>query len=104
MLHKDLIERERAGKPINVGLVGAGQMGEGLIAQMEMMNGMQAAAVADVVPGRANETLKSAGVPAESIVETTGSRHCQPGTSRWHACFIHRCQHHRQGCRSRRCS
>jgi predicted homoserine dehydrogenase-like protein len=70
MLYNDLKELERQGKPIKVGLVGAGQMGEGLIAQMELMNGMGAYAVADVVPGRAFETLKSANVPEDQIVET----------------------------------
>jgi hypothetical protein len=48
-----LKEYQQAGNLIKVGLVGAGQMGEGLICQMEMMYGMRAFAVADVVPGRA---------------------------------------------------
>jgi predicted homoserine dehydrogenase-like protein len=71
MLFRDLEDRERSGNPVRVGLVGAGQMGEGLVAQMEKMNGMNAYAVADVVPNRAYQVLKSAGNPEELIVETT---------------------------------
>ncbi|HQZ20793.1 MAG TPA: SAF domain-containing protein [Thermoflexales bacterium] len=55
--------RERAAKqgPLRVGLVGAGQMGTGLISQIERMEGAQVVAVADVVPGR----------PAASFVEAS---------------------------------
>ena len=42
MLYNTLQERDQARQPIRVGLVGAGQMGEGLVCQMEMMRGMKA--------------------------------------------------------------
>lgn len=70
MLLPELKERQRQGDPIKVGIVGAGQMGEGLVAQMEGMVGMRAFVVCDVVPGRAAEVLVSAGVKPELIVET----------------------------------
>ena len=70
MLLPELKELDAAGLNIDVGLVGAGQMGEGLVAQMELMYGMRAAAVADVRPGRAQEVLLGAGVDASDIVET----------------------------------
>lgn len=70
MLLPELKARHARGEVIKVGLVGAGQMGEGLVAQMESMYGMRAHAVADVLPGRAAEVLRSAGVDQASIVET----------------------------------
>lgn len=73
MLHDALLERDRGGQPIRVGLVGAGQMGEGLVCQMEMMRGMKAFAVADIAPGRAAAAYREAGVSEDSIVETNDS-------------------------------
>lgn len=70
MLHKLLEERAAAGQPIRVGLVGAGQMGEGLVCQMEMMHGIKAFAIADVVPGRAAAVFREAKAPGEQVVET----------------------------------
>lgn len=69
-LYKALLEHERSGKMIRVGLVGAGQMGEGLLCQMELMHGMRGIAVADVRPGRAKEAFLSANVNPADIVET----------------------------------
>jgi predicted homoserine dehydrogenase-like protein len=70
MLLPELKSWHARGEVIKVGLVGAGQMGEGLVAQMETMFGMRAFAVADVVPGRAVEVLRLAGVEPAQIVET----------------------------------
>jgi predicted homoserine dehydrogenase-like protein len=53
------------GRPIRVGLVGAGQMGLGFIAQVGRIPGMQVAAVADVLPGRAADALRKAGASPE---------------------------------------
>ncbi|HEC23559.1 MAG TPA: flagellar biosynthesis protein FlgA [Chloroflexi bacterium] len=70
MLYPELEEREKAGQPIRVGVVGTGQMGEGLVCQMELMKGMKAFAVADIVPGRAVAALREAKLPDDLIVET----------------------------------
>jgi predicted homoserine dehydrogenase-like protein len=70
MLLPMLKARHARGEIINVGLVGAGQMGEGLVAQMETMFGMRGTVVADAVPGRSLQVLKSAGVAESDIVET----------------------------------
>ena len=44
-----LIERETAlGRPVRVGIVGAGQMGSGLVAQVHRARGMEVVAVADI--------------------------------------------------------
>ncbi|MBT0566043.1 NAD(P)H-dependent oxidoreductase [Williamsia sp. CHRR-6] len=64
-----LLERQAAlGHPVRVGLVGAGQMGLGFIAQVGRIDGMTIAAVADVIPGRAAQALHKAG---ESPVTAT---------------------------------
>jgi predicted homoserine dehydrogenase-like protein len=58
-----LAERERrAGRPVRVGLVGAGQMGTGLVAQVGRIPGMAVAAIADVDAGRAVRAYAGAGV------------------------------------------
>ncbi len=69
-IHKKLLDYEKQGKTIRVGVVGAGQMGEGLIAQMEFMHGMHAFAVADIRPGVAKQALVGGRVPESDIVET----------------------------------
>ena len=70
-LKDKLREREElTGSPIRVGLVGAGQMGTGLISQIEKMVGMRVVATADVVPDRAKNAYKEASVdPAIVVVE-----------------------------------
>lgn len=54
--------------PIRVGLVGAGQMGTGLMSQMERMLGMQVVACADVLPNRAVAAYAESGVAAEDVL------------------------------------
>ena len=69
-LYQSLLEVERSGEMIRVALVGAGQMGEGLACQTELMHGMKIFAIADVRPGRAREVFASAQVPSDDVVET----------------------------------
>ncbi len=48
-----LIQREKeVGRPIRVGVVGAGQMGRGLIATIERSRGMEVSVIADIAPER----------------------------------------------------
>ncbi|MGP3915926.1 NAD(P)H-dependent oxidoreductase [Nonomuraea sp. 10N515B] len=56
-----LAERARSSRPIRIGLVGAGQMGTGFIAQVGRMPGMEIAAVADIEPDRAVSAYRKAG-------------------------------------------
>jgi predicted homoserine dehydrogenase-like protein len=70
MLVPELQAQEALGDRYRVGLVGAGQMGEGLVAQMERVPGMRVHVVADVVPGRAVEVFRNANVDEKDIVET----------------------------------
>jgi predicted homoserine dehydrogenase-like protein len=67
-----LIDRQSTtGRPVRVGLVGAGQMGRGFVAQVRRIAGMEVVAVADIDVQRATAALKSAGV--ENVI--TGDDH-----------------------------
>ena len=58
-----LIAREKdLGRPVRVGLAGAGQMGSGLAAQIGKIPGMSLVACADIDTGRAENALRLAGV------------------------------------------
>lgn len=61
-------ERENK-KPIRVGLLGAGQMGTGLISQIEKMHGIKVVAVADVRKDRAYEAYQEASVDKGLLVK-----------------------------------
>ncbi|UFJ42361.1 NAD(P)-dependent oxidoreductase [Brevibacillus humidisoli] len=58
---------------IRVGLIGAGQMGRGLISQIEGMSGMKVVATADIFPENAKQAYAKAGV-SPSLVKETGDR------------------------------
>lgn len=63
-----LAQREaELGHPVRVGVVGAGQMGRGLIAQIEQSTGLQVSAVADIFTDKAVEALEGAGAPEPVI-------------------------------------
>src|SRR5215218_1173898 len=58
-----LLDRQSStGRPVRVGLVGAGQMGRGFVAQVRRIDGMEVVAVADLDVQRATGALKAAGV------------------------------------------
>ncbi len=58
-----LITREKElGRPVRVGLAGAGQMGSGLAAQIGKIPGMSLVACADIDIARAEKALKLAGI------------------------------------------
>jgi predicted homoserine dehydrogenase-like protein len=68
-LKDSLLQREKEkGAPIYVGLVGAGQMGTGLISQIEKMVGIRIVAVADVRPDRAKSAYVEASVDPSIVV------------------------------------
>ena len=57
-----LAELEKAGKPIYTGIVGAGQMGRGMVSQMMSMKGMRPAVVVDVALDNAKNAYTEAGL------------------------------------------
>ena len=62
-LHAKLLEREAAGKPVTVGLIGAGKFGTMFLSQARLTQGMHVAGVADLDVARARSQLKTAGWP-----------------------------------------
>ncbi|MHB8807819.1 MAG: NAD(P)H-dependent oxidoreductase, partial [Anaerolineaceae bacterium] len=59
-------------RPIRIGLLGAGQMGTGLISQIEKMQGIKVVAVADVRKDRAYEAYQEASVDKNLLVKNDG--------------------------------
>ena len=53
---------QELGRPVRIGLAGAGQMGMGFVAQVQRIGGMTTAAIADVLPGRPKAAFAQAGV------------------------------------------
>lgn len=64
-LHALLLERQAAGRPVTVGLIGAGKFGTMFLSQARLTQGLHVVAVADLNVARAQAQLKSAGWPAE---------------------------------------
>ena len=64
-LHAKLLEREAAGRPVTVGLIGAGKFGTMFMAQARLTRGMHLVGVADLDVARARSQLRNAGWPDE---------------------------------------
>ncbi|HWK94165.1 MAG TPA: Gfo/Idh/MocA family oxidoreductase [Pseudolabrys sp.] len=62
-LHARLLEREAAGKPVTVGVIGAGKFGTMYLAQARLTAGTHIVGVADLDVARARSQLKNAGWP-----------------------------------------
>ena len=56
-LHRLLLERQAAGKPLRVGLIGAGKFGSMYLSQALRTPGIALVGVADLAPARAREAL-----------------------------------------------
>jgi predicted homoserine dehydrogenase-like protein len=67
-LRQRLQEREKNKGTIRVGLVGTGQMGTGMMSQMEKMDGMKVVAAADISAERAAAAFGEAGVDGAQVV------------------------------------
>ncbi|MBE3592409.1 MAG: NAD(P)-dependent oxidoreductase [Thermoanaerobacter sp.] len=66
-LNYHLEKLESEGKFINIGLVGAGQMGRGMVSQMFLMKGIKACIVSDIVLENAINAYILAGIKEEDI-------------------------------------
>lgn len=69
-INRKLEELERQGTIIKVGLVGAGQMGRGMVSQIENMSGMRVVITADIQLENVVKAYSKAGVAPGDIVET----------------------------------
>jgi predicted homoserine dehydrogenase-like protein len=70
-LHSKLLERDAAGKPVTVGLIGAGKFGTMFLSQARLTRGMHIAGVADLDVDRANSQLKTAGWDQSAYAATS---------------------------------
>jgi len=78
-LSAKLLEREAAGRPVTVGLIGAGKFGTMFLSQARLTRGLHVVAVADLDTARAKSQLATAGWPAaqyaaSSLADTYGKR------------------------------
>jgi predicted homoserine dehydrogenase-like protein len=62
-LHGKLLEREAAGRPVTVGVIGAGKFGTMFLAQARLTRGMHVVGVADLDVARARKQLDTANWP-----------------------------------------
>jgi len=63
-LYAKLLEREAAGRPVTVGVIGAGKFGTMFLSQARLTRGLHVVAVADLNVDRARSQLATAGWPA----------------------------------------
>ncbi|MBB5183035.1 NAD(P)H-dependent oxidoreductase [Catenisphaera adipataccumulans] len=75
-MNRKLAALEEAGKPIQVGVVGAGQMGRGMVTELVLIKGERPAICADINIDLAVHAFEYAGVTEDQIVKTT-----DPGTA-----------------------
>jgi predicted homoserine dehydrogenase-like protein len=66
-LSSKLLERESAGRPVRVGLIGAGKFGTMFLSQVRLTPGMHLVGLADLDVARARNQLRSAGWGAEAF-------------------------------------
>jgi len=70
-LHAKLGEREAAGRPVTVALIGAGKFGTMFLSQARLTTGLHVVGVADLDPARARGQLATAGWPAAQYAATS---------------------------------
>jgi len=69
-LHQLLAARRDAGRPVRVGLIGAGKFGSMFLAQVPTTPGVAVAAIADLAPDRARAACREVGWSDERIAAT----------------------------------
>jgi predicted homoserine dehydrogenase-like protein len=70
MIHDDLARLDSEGKPIRVGVSGAGWIGSGFVAQVAHVKGMQVNVLADPDIAAAKQAFQAIGLPADDLFET----------------------------------
>jgi predicted homoserine dehydrogenase-like protein len=75
-LHAMLAARVAAGKPVRVGLIGAGKFGSMFLAQVPALAGLEIAVISDLDPERAKAACRNVGWDAARIART---RFCADG-------------------------
>lgn len=80
-LSRQLKQRAAEGRPIRIGLIGAGKFGTMFLAQLRLTPGMHLTALSDLLPGRARERLLGVQWPAEQIDARTMAEAIRTGKS-----------------------
>lgn len=80
-LHSLLEQREAEGRPIRVGLIGAGRFGTMYLSQARNIPGVHVVAIADINTKRAEGGLQLVGWPAEAVSATIEDAIAQRGTA-----------------------
>ncbi len=70
-LYAKLLDREKQGKPLRVGLIGAGKFAAMYLAQVPRTPGVHLVAIADLSPANARANLERVGWSAESFARTS---------------------------------
>src|ERR1700745_2775850 len=73
-LHALLLEREAAGRPVTVGLIGAGKFGTMFLTQVRRTRGMHLVGLADLDVERARSQLTTGGWGSETFAEPRPGR------------------------------
>ena len=69
-LMRKLAARVEAGRPVRVGLIGAGKFGSMFLAQVPTIGGLEVAVIADLDPDRAREACRGVGWDEQRIART----------------------------------
>ncbi|MGH8629447.1 MAG: NAD(P)H-dependent oxidoreductase [Burkholderiales bacterium] len=92
-LHAKLLERQAAGKPLRVGLIGAGKFGAMYLAQVPKTPGVHLAAIADLSPANARTNLERVGWNPERFSAASLDAALKSGTTHlgedWQALVAH---------------
>jgi predicted homoserine dehydrogenase-like protein len=67
LLQERLQAREDAGRPVRVGVIGAGRFGTMVICTLAMMRGMRPSVIADIDAARGMQALAHAGFPQDAV-------------------------------------
>ena len=80
-LHQQLLQRARQGRPIRIGLIGAGKFGAMYLAQVPRMPGVHLVAIADLSPDNARASLARVGWPMEQSAAASAQQALAEGTT-----------------------
>jgi predicted homoserine dehydrogenase-like protein len=80
-LHQQLLQRQQEGRPIRVGLIGAGKFGSMYLSQIPRTPGVHLMGIADLSPERAQANLRLVGWPEPSTRARTLDQALQEGTT-----------------------
>lgn len=72
-LAKDLAVRAESGKPIRIGLVGAGEMGTDIVSRVAHMSGIEIGAISELKPGAAAKSVEIAYGSSDRVKEVSSS-------------------------------